>query len=143
MVAVAPDSAAAPPVVDTPAAGNPSSPSKRNKAPSTAVVASPVPVVTVAPTVEPTPKKKANIANAVNIQEEMELEEESDQQSDELDSSEDSQGRSETLESESKEDKAVHVEVAAQGGDNHGNMSKSVVSYTHICNLFYVIVIVM
>ena len=50
---------------------------------------------------------------------------------------------SETLESESKEDKAVHVEVAAQGGDNHGNMSKSVVSYTHICNLFYVIVIVM
>jgi hypothetical protein len=44
------------------------------------------------------------------------------------------------LESESKEDKAVHVEVAVQGGNNHGNMSKSVVSYIRI---FYVIVIVM
>ncbi len=72
---VAPDSAATPAVVD--------SPSKKNKAGGFVAVAACTPVVSVAPSVEPAPKKQANVADTVNALDDEELVESSMEDSEE------------------------------------------------------------
>jgi hypothetical protein len=149
---VAPDSAVTPPVVD--------SPSKKNQASGIVAVASRAPVVSVAPSVEPAPKKQADVADAVNAPDDEELVESSKEDSeedadnadeysqDDLEEESEEKDPDQHSDQHSEEDKGtehegVHDERAVQGGFTHGNMGQLAVSFSCICILFSIPDIVM